>query len=190
MAMVFVDRESAYPNRYRLTDDTGTSSYVFLVRADEPVTPGTPLNAETFNAMLNEVRPIECGGTGANNAETALMNLGGMSAELFWENASPDSSFAEQAIYPAIGLVEGDIVAVWCHNSCNNTFQEFVSFIRVGTQSFLKLYSPTSFRQRTFTAYEGEFYITATQKYHADGTSQSTSDNDYIIPVRMYRIRF
>lgn len=38
------------------------------------------------------------GGTGANNAEEALNNLGGMSKTLLWENASPGSDFAAQSI--------------------------------------------------------------------------------------------
>ena len=49
--MEFVDRESAYPNRYRLTDENGNASYVNLERADEPIKAGTPLNAETFNKL-------------------------------------------------------------------------------------------------------------------------------------------
>lgn len=55
MGMVFVDRESAYPNRYLMTTESGESQYVIMERADEPVTPGTALNAETFNGLINEV---------------------------------------------------------------------------------------------------------------------------------------
>ena len=55
MSMVFVDRESAYPNRYRVIPETGSPYYIVLERADEPVTPGTPLNAETFNAMRDDL---------------------------------------------------------------------------------------------------------------------------------------
>ena len=55
MSMIFVDRESAYPNRYRVIPETGEAYYIVLERADEPVTPGTPLNAETFNAMRDEI---------------------------------------------------------------------------------------------------------------------------------------
>ena len=50
--MEFIDRTSAYPNRYLMTDENGNASYVVLERADEPITPGTPLNAETFNSLL------------------------------------------------------------------------------------------------------------------------------------------
>ena len=49
--MTFEDRVSAYPNRYLMTDENGNAQYVVLERADEPIKPGTPLNAETFNNM-------------------------------------------------------------------------------------------------------------------------------------------
>ena len=55
MSTIFVDRESAYPNRYLVTPNSGEPYYILLERADEPVTPGTPLNAETFNGMRNEI---------------------------------------------------------------------------------------------------------------------------------------
>jgi hypothetical protein len=52
MKFVFTDRESAYPNRYLVTPESGTPYHAVLTRADEPVVVGTPLNAETFNAMM------------------------------------------------------------------------------------------------------------------------------------------
>lgn len=52
--MEFEDRVSAYPGRYRMTAEDGSVSYVVLERDDEPINPGTPLNAETFNAMLEK----------------------------------------------------------------------------------------------------------------------------------------
>lgn len=55
MSSIFADRESAYPNRYRVIPESGNAYYVILERADEPVTPGTPLNAETFNRMRDEI---------------------------------------------------------------------------------------------------------------------------------------
>ena len=58
MTTVFVDRESAYPNRYLVTPDNGSPYYALLVRADEPVTPGTPLNAETFNNLISELEAM------------------------------------------------------------------------------------------------------------------------------------
>ena len=63
--MEFKDRVSAYPGRYIMTTSDGSTSYVILERADEPTTPGTPLNAETFNAMQNDmVSAVQAGVTG------------------------------------------------------------------------------------------------------------------------------
>ena len=53
--MLFEDRVSTYPNRYAMTDENGNVSHVLLERADEPITTGTPLNAETFNGMAEEI---------------------------------------------------------------------------------------------------------------------------------------
>jgi hypothetical protein len=55
MAKQFVDRQPTYPNRYKWTNPDGSSGYFQLERADEPTVPGTPLNAETFNDILNEL---------------------------------------------------------------------------------------------------------------------------------------
>ena len=57
MSMEFVDRVSAYPNRYLMTDENGNASYVVLEKADEPTTVGTPLNAETLNGMVAGFAP-------------------------------------------------------------------------------------------------------------------------------------
>lgn len=83
MVEKFVDRQSAYPNRYKITRADGTVEYVTLERADEPTVAGTPLNAETFNKIIeelssgesDEVIPIERGGTNATDGATGLKNL-------------------------------------------------------------------------------------------------------------------
>lgn len=54
--MIFEDRVSTYPNRYTMTNQNGGTSLVILERADEPVQVGTPLNADTFAAMMAELR--------------------------------------------------------------------------------------------------------------------------------------
>ena len=55
MATVFTDRQSAYPNRFKVTNDDGTTYFITLERADEPVVHGTALNAETFNGMQSDL---------------------------------------------------------------------------------------------------------------------------------------
>lgn len=75
MAEKFVDRQSAYPNRYKVTREDGTTEYITLERADEPTVMGTPLNAATFNKIIEEVIPMTRGGTDATDGVTALKNL-------------------------------------------------------------------------------------------------------------------
>lgn len=58
MSNLFKDRQPVYPNRYKITDESGSSYYVTLERADEATVEGTALNA----TMLNKLLP-ETGGT-------------------------------------------------------------------------------------------------------------------------------
>ena len=51
---LFIDRQSAKPRRYKVIPEKGEPYYVVLERADEPIVDGTPLNAETFNSILND----------------------------------------------------------------------------------------------------------------------------------------
>lgn len=52
---LFVDRVSVKPNRYKVIPENGDQPYyIVLERADEPIVVGTPLNADTFNAILND----------------------------------------------------------------------------------------------------------------------------------------
>lgn len=49
--MHFVDREAKYPNRWTIIKADGSSEVVTLVRNDEPIVEGTPMNAETLNTL-------------------------------------------------------------------------------------------------------------------------------------------
>lgn len=78
MAERFVDRQSAYPNRYKITRADGSTEYVTLERADDPSVEGTPLNAEVFNEIIDELAatvPTTRGGTGAQTGDAGLKNL-------------------------------------------------------------------------------------------------------------------
>jgi hypothetical protein len=87
MATVFKDRQSTYPNRYKITLEDGTTAYVTLERADEPTVEGTPLTAAVLNQLSQEghthaasaitsgTLSMARGGTGAANGATALKNL-------------------------------------------------------------------------------------------------------------------
>lgn len=49
--MHFVDRKAKYPGRWTMIKSDGTSEIITLIRNDEPVVEGTPMNANTLNAL-------------------------------------------------------------------------------------------------------------------------------------------
>ena len=51
MPIHFEDRQAKYPNRWTMKKSDGTSEVVTLVRNDEPIVEGTPMNAETLNTL-------------------------------------------------------------------------------------------------------------------------------------------
>lgn len=115
MAEQFVDRVSKYPNRFKITKSDGTTEYVVIERADEPTTVGTPLNAATFNALINGVSlsghnhaaadvtsgtfatariptiPLNKGGTNATDGATGLKNLFAAGATVLSSNQYGDT---------------------------------------------------------------------------------------------------
>lgn len=49
--MQFIDRQAKYPGRWTMKKSDGTSEVVTLVRNDEPIVEGTPINANTLNEL-------------------------------------------------------------------------------------------------------------------------------------------
>lgn len=49
--MQFIDRKAKYPGRWTMKKSDGTSEVVTLVRNDEPIVDGTPMNADTLNTL-------------------------------------------------------------------------------------------------------------------------------------------
>ena len=75
MAFLFEDRVASYPNRYKVTPiDGSTPYYVVLERADSPTVVGTPMNADTFQGMYDELKSVideaKAGATGLNLGES------------------------------------------------------------------------------------------------------------------------
>ena len=66
--MHFVDREAKYPNRWTMTKPDGSSEVITLVRNDEPIVEGTPMNAETLNT-LSDVAGADIARIAAEKAE-------------------------------------------------------------------------------------------------------------------------
>ena len=91
--MVFEDRVSKYPGRWTMTKSDGTSEIVTLVRNDEPVKEGTPINAAT----LNELSTV----AGAINAKDEAVAAA--------KTATSERTKAEQAATNAANEVKADL---------------------------------------------------------------------------------
>lgn len=72
--MRFIDRKAKYPGRWTMKKSDGTSEVVTLVRNDEPIVEGTPLNANTLNALGGTDTTLTVSGAAADAAKvgTAL----------------------------------------------------------------------------------------------------------------------
>lgn len=70
--MVFVDRQSRYPNRWTLKKSDGSSEVVTLIRNDEPVVEGTPMNAATLNELSTVAGALNAKEAAAASAADAL----------------------------------------------------------------------------------------------------------------------
>lgn len=49
--MQFIDRKAKYPGRWTMKKSDGSSEIITLVRNDEPIVEGTPMNANTLNTL-------------------------------------------------------------------------------------------------------------------------------------------
>ena len=74
--MVFEDRVAKYPGRWTMVKSDGTSEIVTLIRNDEPVKEGTPINAATLNELstvagaINAKEEAVSAASSANSAAT------------------------------------------------------------------------------------------------------------------------
>ena len=91
--MVFEDRISKYPGRWTLVREDGSSEVVTLVRNDEPIKDGTPINAAT----LNELSTV----AGAINAKEEAVTAA--------QIATSERAKAEQAATNAANEVKADL---------------------------------------------------------------------------------
>ena len=94
--MVFEDRISKYPGRWTLVHENGSSEVVTLVRNDEPIKDGTPINAST----LNELSTV----AGAINAKEEAVSAANSAAE---ERAKAEQA-AKNAAKDVSAIVKAD----------------------------------------------------------------------------------
>lgn len=64
--MQFIDRKAKYPGRWTMKKSDGTSEVVTLVRNDEPIVEGTPMNANTLNALAGTDTTLTISGMAAD----------------------------------------------------------------------------------------------------------------------------
>lgn len=97
--MHFVDRKAKYPGRWTMMKSDGTSEIITLIRNDEPVVEGTPMNADTLNT-LSDVAGADIAKEKAEAAATVASTAKG-AAELAANSATASrdaaASSAEEA---------------------------------------------------------------------------------------------
>lgn len=88
MAIIFEDRQSTMPGRYKVTTETGDSYYVTLERADEPIAVGTPLNAATMNTLVSKTGDKLTGSLTFENMDSyhALMKYRNVNGQIYGVN--------------------------------------------------------------------------------------------------------
>lgn len=97
--MHFVDRKAKYPGRWTMMKSDGASEIITLIRNDEPVVEGTPMNADTLNT-LSDVAGADIAREKAEAAATVASTAKG-AAELAANSATASrdaaASSAEEA---------------------------------------------------------------------------------------------
>lgn len=99
--MHFVDRKAKYPGRWTMMKSDGTSEIVTLIRNDEPVVEGTPMNADTLNTLSDVAgadiakEKAEAAATVASTAKDAA-ELAATSSEKSKDAAAKSEAAAKQ----------------------------------------------------------------------------------------------
>lgn len=111
--MHFVDRKAKYPGRWTMMKSDGTSEIVTLIRNDEPVVEGTPMNANTLNALSDVAgadiarEKAEAAATVASTAKDAA-ELAATSSEKSKDAAAKSEAAAKQYADNAAAIVSTD----------------------------------------------------------------------------------
>ncbi len=93
--MVFEDRVAKYPGRWTMVKSDGTSEIVTLIRNDEPIKEGTPINASTLNELSTVAGAINAKEEAVSAASSA--NSAATSAAKNAQSASTDAKSAESS---------------------------------------------------------------------------------------------
>ena len=111
--MHFVDRKAKYPGRWTMKKSDGTSEVVTLVRNDEPIVEGTPMNADTLNTLSDVAgadvarEKAEAAATVASTAKDAA-ELAATSSKKSKDAAAKSEAAAKQYADNAAAIVSTD----------------------------------------------------------------------------------
>lgn len=111
--MHFVDRKAKYPGRWTMMKSDGTSEIVTLIRNDEPVVEGTPMNADTLNTLSDVAgadiakEKAEAAATVASTAKDAA-ELAANSATASRDAAASSAEEAKKSADKAAAVVSTD----------------------------------------------------------------------------------
>lgn len=111
--MHFVDRKAKYPGRWTMMKSDGTSEIITLIRNDEPVVDGTPMNADTLNTLSDVAgadiarEKAESAATVASTAKDAA-ELAANSSEKSKDAAAKSEAAAKQYADNAAAIVSTD----------------------------------------------------------------------------------
>lgn len=108
--MHFVDRKAKYPGRWTMMKSDGTSEIITLIRNDEPVVEGTPMNADTLNTLSDVAgadiarEKAEAAATDASTAKDAA-ELAANSATASRDAAASSAEEAKKSADKAAAVV-------------------------------------------------------------------------------------
>lgn len=111
--MHFVDRKAKYPGRWTMKKSDGTSEIITLIRNDEPVAEGTPMNADTLNTLSDVAgadiakEKAEAAATVASTAKDAA-ELAANSATASRDAAASSAEEAKKSADKAAAVVSTD----------------------------------------------------------------------------------
>lgn len=111
--MRFVDRKAKYPGRWTMMKSDGTSEIITLIRNDEPVVEGTPMNANTLNTLSDVAgadiarEKAEAAATVASTAKDAA-ELAANSATASRDAAASSAEEAKKSADKAAAVVSTD----------------------------------------------------------------------------------
>lgn len=111
--MHFVDRKAKYPGRWTMMKSDGASEIITLIRNDEPVVEGTPMNADTLNTLSDVAgadiarEKAEAAATVASTAKDAA-ELAANSATASRDAAASSAEEAKKSADKAAAVVSTD----------------------------------------------------------------------------------